>query len=141
MEGNDAINSIRIVEHMADWALHIRGQNLADLFRLAALGMAGLLVSDLPAIQLDVKRVVHLEAYDSEDLLVQWLSELAFWAEQESLVFREFEMPDIAPTMLNATVRGGHADHLQKHIKAVTYHNLAIRPANGGLEVTIVFDV
>ncbi|HNS40689.1 MAG TPA: archease [Promineifilum sp.] len=40
-----------------------------------------------------------------------------------------------------AAVCGGRAPELQKHIKAVTYHDLAIREVGGALEVTIVFDV
>jgi SHS2 domain-containing protein len=47
----------------------------------------------------------------------------------------------MTPTALAAIVRGSRVENLQKHIKAVTYHDLAIRSAGEGLEVTIVFDV
>ncbi|HEX6384454.1 MAG TPA: archease, partial [Anaerolineae bacterium] len=40
-----------------------------------------------------------------------------------------------------ATARGGRAPELQKHIKAVTYHNLQIIQTEAGLEATVVFDV
>jgi SHS2 domain-containing protein len=38
-------------------------------------------------------------------------------------------------------VRGGHVPDLQKHIKAVTYHNLEIVETDQGVEATVVFDV
>jgi SHS2 domain-containing protein len=42
---------------------------------------------------------------------------------------------------LSAVVWGGKAAELQKHIKAVTYHDLEIVETDGGLMTTIVFDV
>jgi SHS2 domain-containing protein len=72
---------------------------------------------------------------------VEWLSELAYWTEAEMLVFREFDLIEVTPTRLRAVVQGGHAADLQKHIKAVTYHNLEIVDTGSGLETTVVFDV
>ena len=40
-----------------------------------------------------------------------------------------------------AVARGGRAERLVKHIKAVTYHNLEIKESNYGLVANIVFDV
>jgi len=38
-------------------------------------------------------------------------------------------------------LHGGHVHQLQKHIKAVTYHNLEIVKTDKGLKATVVFDV
>jgi SHS2 domain-containing protein len=132
---------IEIVEHTADWALRVRGEDLGMLFEHAAMGMAILLVEDPRALPADIERDIELEAYDAESLLVGWLEELAFWAESEGLVFHDFEIREIDNGCLTATVRGGKAPVLDKHIKAVTFHNLAITAIDSGLEVTIVFDV
>ncbi len=133
--------AIRIVEHTADWSLLVRGRDLAELFRHAAIGLARLLAGDLAAVPRDMQREILLEAYDAEGLLVEWLSELAYWAEREGLVFPLIEHLEVAPDRLTGRVCGGRAPELQKHIKAVTYHDLAIREQDGKLEVTIVFDV
>ena len=133
------IDGTRIVEHTADWALHVTGRDLPELFRRAAEGMARLLAGAAP-IATEVTRPLALDAYDAEGLLVDWLGELAYWAERDGLVFPVVELDELTPTTLRGAARGGPAA-LQKHIKAVTYHNLAIRPYEGGLEVTIVFDV
>ncbi len=130
-----------VIEHTADWALRVMGANLAQLFCHAAEGMSSLMAGDLDGLPLDVLRTVTLEAYDAESLLVEWLSELAYWAEMEQLVFRQYDLIEVTPLTLKGSVRGGKAPILQKHIKAVTYHNLAITRHADGLETTIVFDV
>jgi SHS2 domain-containing protein len=129
------------VEHTADWALRVRGRDLRELLIRAALGMAHLLVSDPGAVPADIERHIELEALDAESLLVEWLSELAYWAEVDMLVFNEFELAHVTADHLEAVARGGQVTSMQKHIKAVTYHNLEIVKTDYGLETTVVFDV
>ena len=130
-----------IVDHTADWALRVYGRTLADLFIHAAQGMASLMVADPDAIAQHKTLQIELGAYDAESLLVDWLTELAFWAEAEGMIGRAFVVTAISSSQLTATVHGGKAAELQKHIKAVTFHNLEIIETADGLEVTIVFDV
>jgi SHS2 domain-containing protein len=134
-------DAIEIVEHTADWSLRVRGADLGALFTNAAQGMAMLMVEDLEGLAEDKKRDLELEAYDAESLLVDWLNELAYLAESEGIVMKEIEIREIGQTRLVAVVRGGEAPALEKHIKAVTFHNLTIKETASGLEVTIVFDV
>jgi SHS2 domain-containing protein len=129
------------VEHTADWALRVHGRNLSQLLRNAARGMSSLLVADLTSILVTLEEQIEIETYDAESLLVNWLSELAYWAEVEGIVFREFDLLQVTSTHLQAVVRGGHVPDLQKHIKAVTYHNLEIVETDRGVEATVVFDV
>ncbi|MFN8457259.1 MAG: archease [Anaerolineae bacterium] len=135
------MNNFEEIEHTADWALRIRGRDWPQFLVNAAQGMTSLLVADPAAIPLAEERQIELEAFDAESLLVNWLSELAYWAEREQLLFREFMLMEASPTRLQGIVRGGHVSNLQKHIKAVTYHNLAITQTDQGLEATVVFDV
>ena len=107
----------------------------------AALGMSSLLVAELYSVPLQIQRDLELEAFDAETLLVDWLSELAYFAEEEQLVFREFRLQEVTSNHLKAHLRGGKAPELQKHIKAVTYHDLEIRQTESGLTATVVFDV
>ncbi len=140
----NGMQPFEIVEHTADWALKVSGADLRALLVNAALGMGTLLVGDLDALArrgATAVRSVTLDAFDAESLLVGWLEELAFWAEMEQLVFFDFELVDVSDTHLRATLHGATAVALEKHIKAVTYHDLAIRQTEQGLEVTIVFDV
>jgi SHS2 domain-containing protein len=129
------------VEHTADWALRIRGRDLGELLVNAARGMSSLLVSESASMPARIEERFDIEADDAEGLLVNWLSELAYWSEVEGIVFCKFELDEVTPTYLRARGRGDYAPRLKKHIKAVTYHNLEIVKTDDGLEATVVFDV
>jgi SHS2 domain-containing protein len=103
--------------------------------------MSALMAPELDSLPRDVERSLEFDAPDAETLLVDWLGELAYLAESEGVVFASYELSDVAPTHMRATIRGGRPAELQKHIKAVTYHGLEIKPDPHGLTATIVFDV
>ena len=127
------------IEHTADYALRVTGKDLPALLHNAARGMTHLLAGNAD-IPLTHTETLEMDAFDAETLLVNWLSELAYRAEVDSLLFPDITLTDVSPTHLRAILRGGPAS-LQKHIKAVTYHNLQIVRTAHGLEATIVFDV
>jgi SHS2 domain-containing protein len=129
------------IEHTADRALRIYGSDLRELLVNAAHGMNSLMVRKPAATSTPVARSIELDAMDAESMLVEWLSELAFWAETEMLVFDRFDLHDVSPTHLKATIYGNRAQQLEKHVKAVTYHNLAIVRTARGVSATVVFDV
>jgi SHS2 domain-containing protein len=129
------------VEHTADRALRVFGANLTELFLSAAAGLTHLMAADVFDISTEIEKSIELDAIDAESLLVEWLSELTYWAESEMLVFQEFRIQKATAKHLRAKVFGGKISRLEKHIKAVTYHNLKIIKTAEGLEATIVFDV
>lgn len=139
----DAIRGVAFkeIEHTADRALRIYGSDLQELLINAADGMNSLLVQDYNGFCLQEEQPVELDAIDSESLLVEWLSELAYWAETELLVFHKFDLHSVSPTHVKATVHGNRVAQLDNHIKAVTYHNLEIIQTDEGLTATVVFDV
>ena len=130
-----------VVEHTADWALRVVGEDFPALLCNAAHGMNSLLVETASEVGTDVAVQLALDAFDRESMLVEWLSELAYLAEVEGLIFQEFDLEAVSSSSLRAVIRGGRARVLQKHIKAVTYHGLAVEETAEGLEATIVFDV
>ena len=129
------------IEHTADRALRIYGSDLRELLLNAACGMNSLLDTEYNACSRQEEKSVELEAIDAESLLVEWLSELAYWAETEMLVFHKFDLHSLSPTHVKATIHGSRATKLENHIKAVTYHNLEIIQSDEGLTATVVFDV
>jgi SHS2 domain-containing protein len=129
------------VEHTADCALRIFGKDLRELMQHAAEGMNRLLGATLPDPPEGVERQIELQDIDVESLLVDWLSELAYLAESEMLVFDHIRIDEISPVRLKASLRGCRASDLTQNIKAVTYHNLAVLQTENGLEATVVFDL
>jgi len=129
------------IAHTADRALRIYGSGLQELLLNAAGGLNSLLVQDHHAFCPQEERSFELDAIDAESLLVEWLSELAYWAETELLVFHKFDLHSVSPTHVKATLHGSRVARLENHIKAVTYHNLKIVQTDEGLTATVVFDV
>ena len=129
------------IEHTADRVLRIYGSNLEELLLNAARGMNSLMVTKHVPCSEHQEKFVELDAMDTESLLVDWLSELAYWAEIEMLVFHEFKIESVSPTHLGARIYGTRVTQLENHIKAVTYHNLDIVQTEKGLTATVVFDV
>jgi SHS2 domain-containing protein len=78
---------------------------------------------------------------DYEALLVGWLQEWLYRTEMQGLVFEAFRVDRLTPTELAGSAVGRPTGHLDKLIKAVTYHNLKIEAAAHGFEVTVVVDV
>jgi SHS2 domain-containing protein len=104
--------------------------------------MNSLMVTQLPSSDARLeKKSVALDAPDAETLLVDWLSELAYWAETDGYVFHKFEFYDVSATHVRASLYGRRAAQLDRHIKAVTYHNLEIVRSAEGFTATVVFDV
>lgn len=138
-----------VVDHTADWALRVWGRDLTGLLLHAALGMNNLMIGEETAGSTSSRKIVSptlsrnltLDAFDQETLLVDWLSELAYFAEMEQVIFPVIMLTNVTPIHLDAQIQGGTVPELVKHIKAVTYHNLEITKTIDGLEATIVFDV
>ncbi|BAZ53973.1 hypothetical protein NIES4103_66570 [Nostoc sp. NIES-4103] len=128
------------VEHTADWAYRVWGQNLTDLFIQAAIALYALADVEL-ASESSIKRKIQLQGIDHVSLLVAWLNELLYLHESENLGFNQFEILHLDVHSLEAEVRGGHVQNWNKFIKAVTYHNLSIQQTETGLEATLVLDV
>lgn len=126
--------------HTADWELEVWAPNLPTLLEQAARGMYALSGMQLHAGQ-PQERLIALHAADAEGLLVRFLTEL-LWVEQEQgLGFDDFTITVKDQCDLRAELRGSTIAKLDKEIKAVTYHNLAVETTPQGVRVNIVFDV
>jgi SHS2 domain-containing protein len=127
------------IPHTSDLALRIWADNLTGLFMEAARGLnvlSGVQVSDQPVQY----QTMDIESEDSESLLVEFLTELVYLAEQENMAFDKFDL-SIKNNHLHAELQGSSLVNITKNIKAVTYHNLQIQRNPSGLQVEIVFDV
>lgn len=137
------------IPHTADWALRVRGEDLRSLFENAARGMAELIGGEGAASPNGegaaagkaVRHELQLEAPDLEILLVDWLTGLLVMVEDEGAFFTEIHVSEVADLALRGWVEAKAGGEFTKHIKAVTYHNLAIQRTDQGFETTIVFDV
>jgi SHS2 domain-containing protein len=132
----------RWVEHTGELELHLEGDSLSELFgeALAAYSeLAGEGEGAAPAGE-TVPREVELRAPDREALLADWLSELVFLGESESL--RPLRAADLSlgEGGLRATVEAVQ-ERVRPLVKAVTYHGLSVEEEGGRWRARLVLDV
>jgi SHS2 domain-containing protein len=126
--------------HTADWELEVWAPDLPCLLEQAARGMYALAGMRLQSGATQM-RSVNLQAADAESLLVQFLTELLWLEQEEGVGFDGFSLHIDSRFNLQADLHGYAIASLDKEIKAVTYHNLAVQTSALGLQVNIVFDV
>jgi SHS2 domain-containing protein len=127
------------VEHTADYAIFVWAPSLHGLFNQAALGILSLSGISISCDQ-RIEKEIQLTALDMESLLVEFLSELIFMIEMDSIAFDEFDI-QIAENSILCVMKGSSIHSIKRAIKAVTYHDLEIKSLPDRYEVKIVFDV
>ena len=132
-----------VLSHTADTGVLVRGATEAGLFENAAFAMFDLMYGI--AGRNGAERVeVEVAATTTEELLVDWLSDLLFEAETRDLALCAFKIETIEDGRATGWASGISSAELElvgPPIKAVTYHELAIEEHAAGLTARVVFDV
>ena len=133
-----------LIDHTADFGIHVFGSDEKDLFTNAALAMFDL-IADLDTVPGSLKHTVQVTGEDWPDLMVNWLRELLFlWAGEEMLV-REVKVQHIEENRLSALVAcepfNPDSHFIKNEIKAVTYHQIQVKADPAGWESKVIFDV
>jgi SHS2 domain-containing protein len=130
------------IPHTADWSFRAYGRDLPELFENAAAAVFALEGAPASAGGApEAERTVRVEGIDHESLLVNWLSELLYMQESHRETYHRFHVTALSLTRLTAHVAGRPGGHIDKLIKAVTFHNLDIHQTPEGWETVVVVDV
>ena len=126
------------VDHTGEVELHVRGPACEAVFAEASAALAEVLGER--GSEAAVTRELRVEARDVPALLADWLAELAWLAESESLIVERVEALSIDDGTAAGTIvaRRGIPRGL---VKAVTYHGLVCEPDGESWRATVVFDV
>lgn len=86
---------------------------------------------------------VELDAGNREELLVAWLNEIISVSAAERIVVSEIEIERLEANSLRGRISGVDvaAYHIEKDIKAATYHRLRLEQSPGGWKAEVIFDV
>ena len=133
-----------LIEHTADVGVLARGSTLAEAFVHAVEGMFSVMVN-LNGVREEEERSLAVEAHDWPSLLVAWLSELVYFSDVDNLVFKRFEIRQMKPYSLQASVYGEKIDR-QRHelgagVKAITRHMLEVDEDENGYRVQVLLDI
>ena len=128
----------RWVEHTGELELELEAASPEEVFAEGFRAIREVLGGEAGASE-DSARI-ELSAPDRGALLADWLAELAFLAENGTLLPGRLARLELGDEGLVATVLGrpGAAPHL---VKAATYHRLAFEPLEAGWFARVVLDV
>ena len=137
-------DKIRFIEHPSDVGFEVYGDTLEELYANAAIAMYSLM-TDVDEIGGEEEREIEINSEDLYSLMFDWLDELIFLFDSESLVMRSFDIAiDESNFSIQGTCKGGKFNP-SKHvsgiiIKAVTYNMMEIK-RNNVWSARVVLDV
>ncbi|MBI5779525.1 MAG: archease [Planctomycetes bacterium] len=153
----------QLTDHTADIGIRLSNKTLKGIFEDGAFALFDLLC-DIKKVQPDFERTISVEAINNEELLNEFLSRLLREFTIENNLLAKVKIQDIQVgnaersefiplkaghdaqrVILSAIIAGQPYDpkrHVIKtEIKAVTFHNLAIKKTTAGYTAEVVFDV
>jgi SHS2 domain-containing protein len=140
--------SYRYLENIAtaDAAFEVVASSLEELFQDAAIAIFEIM-ADTRTVRPAKTLRIELISDDIEGLFFDWLSELVYLKDTESILFCGFEVSILENESyeLMATVSGDTIDQ-QKHIlrsdiKAVTYHLFEFKKTGKNWTARVVLDI
>ena len=133
-----------ILDHTADIGIIIHGENLKALFGNAAEAFFHL-ITDLRKVRRRIERRVNIGGESLDRLMVDWLSELLYLHDVENLLFKGFEIDSVGEDGLKAIVKGEPFQEgvhvIKTEVKAVTYHQIEVRPEKRGWRARVILDL
>lgn len=130
---------------LADIAFEAESDSVNGLFESSALALSDIMV-DPESLRFGTTRKVRVSSEDLDTLLYDFLTDIIFVKDVDSLLFREFEVV-VADDQksLEATMKGeliNRERHLLRNdVKAVTMHMFGIRREGERLKATVVLDI
>lgn len=130
----------------ADAAFEASGSTLEEVFRDSAVATFEVM-ADTKTVKPLLIHEIMLENEAVDGLLIDWLSELVFLKDSESLLFSVFDVNikknDVY--MLKGVAKGDKIDrekhNLRSDVKAVTYHLLEVKKAGDKWVARVVLDI
>lgn len=130
----------------ADVAVEVRGKTIEDLFATAALALFEVMVRT-ETVQPQREKKIRLEGQAVDRLLYDWLSELVYLKDVDSMLFCRFDLliKHQNGYQLDATIAGEEINpkrhELRADVKAVTFHRFRVEESQGVWSAEIVFDI
>ena len=131
------------IPHTADWSFRAFGRDEQELFQNAAFALFAMEGAQMPdqSPAGATPRTVEVDGVDLESLFVNWLNELLYLQESNRETYYRFQVETLEPTHLRAQVFARPGIHIDKVIKAATFHNLKLEQVPAGWQAVVVVDV
>lgn len=136
--------TFELFDHTADLGLRVQAGDLPQLLAPAAEGLYASIGELVPGGPVSRRRI-DLQDDDPALLLRDYLAELLILFEGEqclaTAVFPETFTRGRLTAEIDIRAVDAAASSFYREVKAVTYHQLSIKPIPGGLEATVILDI
>lgn len=138
------MSKYKLIDHTADFGIHVFGSEPKELFANAAYALFDVL-TEVQRLKGSNRTDLVVTGDDWADLMVNWLRELLYlWNGKEWLV-TEARILSLSDTEISADIAFDIFDPdrhiITIEIKAVTYHQIEVTEGLKGWEARIIFDV
>jgi SHS2 domain-containing protein len=134
----------RLIDHTADFGLHVFGADSKELFANAAHAMFDTL-TETDLLLGTGSLNIQVTGDDWSDLMVSWLREVLFLWNGKELLVKKVQISKLSETELSADIDYDPFDpdrhEIKLEIKAVTYHQIQVSRGPQGWEAKIIFDI
>jgi len=132
------------IDHTADIGIAVQADNVETLFTEASRALSELIFGRRAFAATDTVTMV-VTGSDWPDLMINWLRELLFLWNGETLIIGPAEIRQIAPFSLEAAVQVDKTPcdphDILSDVKAVTYHAIEVEQKDVGWQARIIFDI
>jgi len=133
-----------LIDHTADFGIHVFGSDSKELFANAAWAMFDIITEIDQLKGLDSCNI-EVSGYDWPDLMVNWLREVLYLWNGRELLVKSFHIISLSENNLSVRVNfdpfNSDRHIIKTEIKAVTYHQIQVNSSPSGWEAKIIFDV
>jgi SHS2 domain-containing protein len=130
----------------ADVAIESRGDTLEELFTASAKAPFEIM-ADIRGIQPEIKKTLHLENSEIDGLLFDWLAELIYLKDAESMLFGKYDIKITKDTnyQVDAEILGEEINQskhdLRCDVKAITFHLFDVYEKDGKWISRFILDI
>lgn len=138
------MKKFQILEHSGDLKIKVWGQDSAELFKNAAVGMFSAAIGcELKTKNAKLKRNLEIEGQNPEELLINFLNELIFLSDTFKEIYLEFDFHEFSENKILGLASGASLPPkgFQIQIKAATHHGLKIKKSPKVFTTEILFDI
>ncbi len=136
--------SFEIFDHTADAGIRVRAATLPGLIEPATRGLYAV-IGELAETGEEESARFEQTGSDATELLRDYLAGILLLFERDHRKASTLETPVFDDGRLAVVYRTRSVDSEKsvyyREVKAVTYHELAIRPIPGGYEATVIVDI
>jgi len=138
------MSKYKLIDHTADFGIHVFGSDPKALFANAAYAMFDML-TEINLLKGTGSTDLQVTGDDWPDLMVNWLRELLYFWNGKELLVKKVQILSLSETELSANIEFEPFDpdrhEIKIEIKAVTYHQIQVAGGPEGWEAKIIFDV